>query len=47
MPPHPLLGDLLRALRIWETVFYLQAYFTLHSFLLFQGFPGAGGQPQI
>ena len=35
------LGDLPRVLRISERVFYFQVFFTLHSFLLFQGFLGA------
>ena len=35
-------GDLPRVLRVWESVFYSQAFFTLHSFLLLQGFPGTG-----
>ena len=34
-------GDLPQVLRIWESDFYYQVFFTLHSFLLFQGFPGA------
>ena len=33
-------GGLLQVLRIWESVFYSHAFFTLYSFLLFQGFPG-------
>ena len=35
--PHPTL--LPRVLRIWESVFYSQAFFTLHSFLLFSRLP--------
>ena len=42
MPWHWSSSDLPRVLRIWESVFYSQTFFTLHSFLLFQGFPGAG-----
>ena len=34
--------DLLQMLWIWESGFYSQDFFTLHSFLLFQGFPGSG-----
>ena len=34
--------NLPRVLRIWESVFYSQTLFTLHSFLLFQGLPEAG-----
>ena len=34
-------GILLQVLQIWKIVFYPQVCFTLHSFLLFQGFHGA------
>ena len=33
---------LLRVLQIWKSVFYSQAFFTLHSFLLISRSPGAG-----
>ena len=35
-------GDLSQVLRIWGSIFYLQTFFTLHSFLHFHGFPGTG-----
>ena len=34
-------SDLLWVLQIWESFFYPQAFFTLHSFLLVQSFPGS------
>ena len=34
-------GDPQQVLWIWESTFYSQSFFTWHSFLLFQGFPGA------
>ena len=43
----PSVTVLLWVLRVWESVFYSQAFFTLHSFLTFdttcfyQGFPGS------
>ena len=40
MPRHwSLCFMVLRVLRIWESVFYSQAFFTLHSFLLFLRLP--------
>ena len=34
MPSQGSSSDLPRVLRIWESIFYSQAFFTLHSFLL-------------
>ena len=38
MPCQLLPGNLPRVLGIWESVFYSQTFFTLHSFLLLQAF---------
>ena len=35
-------SDLPRVLQIWESIFYSQVFFTLHSFLLFSRLPGTG-----
>lgn len=39
-------GDLPRVLRIWESTFYPQGFFNLHSFLLFKTSLGLAVQPR-